>query len=524
MNNKVMGALLLLVLGIAVVFGLKFATPQLFDLQQKASSDARSTKGTLKVAMDNWIGYAPLCSLEMKRLMKNSGWSWVCEDDNADYMKRMERLKKKDFQFAVGTVDTDVLTGAKFSYPGAISAVIDQSKGGDAILAYKDKFPNLNAIKGTAKLRIGYTPNSPSEHLVKAVADHFGIPEMLAKNSEWLKTDGSEQAMKALLDKKIDVAVLWEPDVSKTLEKGGGKIVKLLGTESTDKLIVDVLLNERSFADSNPEVVNLVLGNYFLALKTYRDQPDLLKKEIMDAHKLSPEKVDVMLKGVEWATLQDNAERWFGVTANGVRGNEGIIATIESTIRILVNSGDFKSSPLPAKDPYRLINSKYVEELVTKGVTGFTVPGAKDAKASKANGLETKFTALSPEGWANLREVGTLRVEPVPFRSGSDELSLEGREAVDAIAEKLKHYPSFRVLTKGHTATSGDAKANKELSQARADSVNRYLTVTYNIDPNRMKAVGKGSEEPLKQFQDENDRTYEYRLPRVEIILVRETI
>ncbi len=524
MSNKTVGAILLLVLGAALVVGIKYATPYIFDSKQKSTSDAKATKGNLTVAMDNWIGYAPLCSLEMKRLMKNSGWNFQCDDDKAEYIKRMERIKKKEIQFAVGTVDTDVLTGAKHSYPGAMIAVIDQSKGGDAILAHKDKYANLNALKGVTGLRIAYTPSSPSHHLLKAVADHFGISEVLAKNAQRIETEGSEDACKALLAGKVDVAVCWEPDVSKTLEKGSGKIIKLLGTESTERLIVDVLLVERSFADSNPDVVKLVLGSYFMALKSYRDQPELLKREIMDTHKLSADKVDTMLKGIEWATLQDNAEKWFGISANGVRGNEGIIATIESTVRILINSGDFKSNPLPSKDPYRLIHSAYVEELVTKGVVGFTIPGAKDAKAAMVTGLEGKFAALSLEAWANLREVGTLRVEPVTFQSGSDELSLNGKQELDTIADKLKHYPSFRALVKGHTGTSGDPSANKELSQARAESVIRYLTITYSMDPNRLYAVGKGSEAPLKQLQDESDRAYEYRLPRVEISLVRETI
>lgn len=524
MSNKVIGAIILLVVGILMVAGVYFLTPMIKDHQQATSSDAKGTKGTLTVAMDNWIGYAPLCSLEMKRLMKNSGYAWNCDDDKADYVKRMQAVKERKIQFAVGTVDTDVLTGEKHAYPGVIAAVIDQSKGGDGILALKSKYADLNALKSVNGLRIAFTPSSPSHHLLKAVADHFGIPEVLAKNAERIETEGSQYACKALLDGKVDVAVCWEPDISKTLEKGGGKIVKLLGTEQTERLIVDILMAERSFADANPDVVKLVLGNYFMALKSYRDNPELLKKETVDAHHLSADKVEAMLKGVQWATLQDNAEKWFGISANGVRGDEGLIATIESTWRILVASGDFKSNPLPSKDPYRLVNSEYVKELVTKGVSGFTVPGAKDAKAV-VSGLEAKFAELPPARWANLRPVGTLRVEPVTFQRGSEELTLDGKESLDAIAEKLRHYPSFRILVSGHTALGGDPAANQQLSQDRADSVARYFSVTFNVDPNRMLALGKGSTEPLKEcVANANTADCDYKLPRVEILLVRESL
>lgn len=522
-RTKVIIAVSLLVVGCLAVVALKFATPKIRDWQQQATSDAKGTKGTLTVLYDNWIGYAPLCSLEMKRLMKNSGYGWNCEDDKADYAKRMERLKKHEVEFAVGTVDTDVLTGTPHGFPGSIDLVIDQSKGADALVCYKDKYANLNALKGTRGLRIAYTPQSPSHHLLKALADHFGIPEVLAKETTKIEAGGSEKAFKALFENKADCAVLWEPDVSKALEKGAGKIVKLLGTESTERLIVDVLLTERNFGNKNPDVVRLVVGNYFLALKTYRDNPELLKKEIMEAHKLSAGNVDAMLRGVEWATLQDNAEKWFGISANGTRGNEGLIATIESTVRILSTSGDFTSNPLPSKDPYRLVNSAPIQDLIKNGVTGFTVPGAKDASTG-GRGLETKFTPLSAAQWQNLREVGTLRVEPVTFQSGSDALTLDGKEALDAIAEKMKHYPSFRLLIKGHTGLLGDQKANQELSQERAESVKRYLMVTYSVDANRVLALGKGSAEPLTRASDESDRGYEYRLPRVEVLLVRETL
>jgi outer membrane protein OmpA-like peptidoglycan-associated protein/ABC-type nitrate/sulfonate/bicarbonate transport system substrate-binding protein len=508
-----------------LVLGLKYATPHVRDYQQKSSSDARTTQGTLTILVDNWVGYAPLCSLAMRSQMKRAGWNLQCEDDKADYVKRMERLKDGSVQFAVGTVDTDILTGAKHAYPGVITGVIDESMGADALLCVKAKYQNLDALKGASTLKIAYTPNSPSHHFVKAIADHFGIPEVLVKGTQRVETAGSSEAMKELLEGKVDCAVVWEPDVSKTLERGAGKITKLLGTESTKRLIVDVFMANRTFADKSPEIVELIMGNYFLALKTYRDDPSLLKKEVMEANRdLSADKVETMLKGVRWVTLEENAEQWFGVSSNTVRGKEGVIATIESTISILIAAGDFTANPLPSKDPYRLINSEFVRKLSEKGVAGFTVPGARQETTS-ATGLDTKFALLTDSQWVNLREVGTLRVEPVPFQRGSDELALKGKEDLDAIAVKLKHYPAFRILVKGHTGFAGDPVANQELSQSRAESVARYLAVTYGVSDTRVRAVGLGSTEPPKECVGKfDDQNCAYIMPRVEVLLVKETL
>ena len=90
--------------------------------------------------------------------------------------------------------------------------------------------------------------------------------------------------------------------------------------------------------------------------------------------------------------------------------------------------------------------------------------------------------------------------------------------------ETLSHYPNFRVVIKGHTGLRGDPEENQLLSQERAESVARYLGVTYNVDSNRLRIVGLGSKLPLPQLPGESERAYSYRLPRVELALVAEAI
>jgi outer membrane protein OmpA-like peptidoglycan-associated protein len=50
------------------------------------------------------------------------------------------------------------------------------------------------------------------------------------------------------------------------------------------------------------------------------------------------------------------------------------------------------------------------------------------------------------------------------------------------------------------------------------------LTVTYGIDPNRMRIIGYGSSRPLPRLPGESDRAYGYRLPRVEVTLAAENL
>src|SRR4030095_13910893 len=116
--------------------------------------------------------------------------------------------------------------------PGAIIAVIDESKGGDAIVAWKDKAGSLDALKAAQTPTIAFTPASPSEYLLRATAVHFDVPALRSGKGKWrVEADGSPDALKRFLDHKTDAAVVWEPDVTRALATPG--VIKLLSTAAT---------------------------------------------------------------------------------------------------------------------------------------------------------------------------------------------------------------------------------------------------------------------------------------------------
>jgi len=390
MNKSIKGALMIIILVVIGSVSIKLLLPLFEDSHQKVTSDAVKTKGKIRLALDNWIGYFPLRSIEMKNRMRRSGWNLICEDDHADYDRRMARLQSGEIELAVATVDSYILNSAPYHYPGIIVMVIDESAGGDAILARKERVASLDALKGLTDIKVAFTPNSPSHHFAKATADHFDVPELLPKGKLRIETDGSSAACDRLIKGKTDVAICWEPDVTHALNQKG--IIKLIGTEDTERLIVDILIAERDFVQKHPEVVQLFLSNYFKTLKRYRDDPDLLMKQVEKTADLNEKTVKSMLKGVKWANFSANCENWFGITSFGGYANEGLIATIESTVNILVNSGDFSQSPIPDDDPYRLTNSSFLETLFTEGITGFT----------RFNTVLTNWI-LSPKKWLIMR-------------------------------------------------------------------------------------------------------------------------
>ncbi len=522
MKKRIIGFLLLLLIGLLLLIAGKFLLAYMEDKNQRSTSDASLTKGRVRIAMDSWIGYFPLCSRDMKEQMHRDGWLLECVDDKGDYQGRMAALDKGEYDFAVATVDSYLLNGKAYDYPAAIVAVLDESKGGDAIVARKERLANLDAIRQGSNIKVAFTPASPSHFLLKAAADHFDLPALLpVADNLRLETEGSGKAYAKLLAGTTDIAVLWEPDVSRALAEHG--IVKLLGTEETERLIVDILLANRKLMQRQPELISLLLGNYFKVLKKFRDNPDHLLSEVKKETGLAKDAVRAMLKGVVWMSLIDNCEKWFGIAAPGGKAEEHITRTIDSTVEILINSGDFSQSPVPGNDSYRLIKRSFLEEEYAQGISGFTRPrtgfGGTDHNTSKV-----VFAPLNSSGWAKLSEVGTLKLKPIIFQHGSAELDMLAGVELDDAAGKISHYPRFRVVVKGHTGTKGDARQNMLLSQQRAKSVAEYLQTTHSFDQNRLHATGFGGTQPLKQLDGESLRSYQRRLLRVELVLVREEL
>ena len=515
MNSNVRNFIVILAVGVCLLTGAYFAKDWLARQIDRRTSDAAGVTGTLRIGVDNWVGYLPLCSKELRTRMHAVGYRVQCVDDSADYAARTKRLRQGEIEFAVMTVDALLLHGGKEKFPGSVIMVIDESSGGDALVARKDRLASLDDLKVRTDYRIAFTAGSPSEYLLKAVAVHFDVPPLRNSQGTWrVGVKSSQEALKQLRDGKVDAAVLWEPDVSRALAEKG--MHRVLGTENTRRLIVDVLTVNREFSRSNPEAVKALLEHYFRVLKQFRDNPEALAAEVKSATRMNDEQVAAMLKGVRFTTLTENARDWFGIGKDARPGGVALIETLEATAQVLVDSGDFRENPIPERDPYRLQHRVFVEELYKSGSAQ-----AGDALPAAAAG-ERPFKELTDAQWDKLTEIGTLKVRPITFASGTSELSHDGKVELDNAAQHLVHYPNFRVVVRGHTGTRGDAESNRELSQERADAVKRYLMVTHNIDDPRLRAMGYGGERPLRRNADESDRAYQYRLPRVELYLAAE--
>lgn len=88
----------------------------------------------------------------------------------------------------------------------------------------------------------------------------------------------------------------------------------------------------------------------------------------------------------------------------------------------------------------------------------------------------------------------------IQFKVGSADVAPASEDTLRQISKILALSPDRCVLVEGHTDASGNADANMTLSRERAGSVVKFIVERAGMDRNRLVAIGKGPNEPLKNL------------------------
>jgi OmpA-OmpF porin, OOP family len=108
----------------------------------------------------------------------------------------------------------------------------------------------------------------------------------------------------------------------------------------------------------------------------------------------------------------------------------------------------------------------------------------------------------------------TFVFDRLNFDSGTTRLTAESLQTVNDLVVILKAYPTAAVQLAGHTDSTGEAEANKQLSLDRADAVKDVL-VKGGIEASRLTTAGHGQEKPIASNATEEGKAKNRRLELV---------
>lgn len=91
----------------------------------------------------------------------------------------------------------------------------------------------------------------------------------------------------------------------------------------------------------------------------------------------------------------------------------------------------------------------------------------------------------------------------VNFTTNSSVVAPRYYPEIKKLADFMKEFPSATVTIEGHTSIRGKAEYNKKLSMRRAKAIKTILVDKYQIDAQRITAVGYGFERLLLEGDDE---------------------
>ncbi len=84
----------------------------------------------------------------------------------------------------------------------------------------------------------------------------------------------------------------------------------------------------------------------------------------------------------------------------------------------------------------------------------------------------------------------------IQFESGQAVIHGDASSELRKVADFMQRYPSVDVTIDGYTDNVGDARANRLLSQRRAEAVRRSL-IGLGVAAGRLRAVGHGADDPI---------------------------
>ncbi len=303
---------------------------------------SKSSDNSFNLSVNSWVGFAPFYLAQEKGFFADEGVK-VTITQTDDTAQRKAAMIKGEIDGLGDSIDLLVLARGE-NVPEVGVTQLDISNGADGILV-TDKVNSVQDLKGK---KIAVQKNFVSEAFLNYVLKKNGLK---STDVETLDTEAGA-AGAAFVAGKVDVAVTFEPWLSKAKERSGGKV--LVSSADQPGVVVDILSINEPYLNRNPQNVKKVMKAWFKAVDYWKANQQEADAIMATHYNLKTDEFADYISGLSWPSLQDN-KAYFG-TVN----NPGKIYDVAQTFSdIFIETGQLTSKP----DLHKAIKDTYLGQL-----------------------------------------------------------------------------------------------------------------------------------------------------------------
>lgn len=286
-------------------------------------------KKPFNIGFNEWVGFAPFFLAKEKGFYGNLEVNLHFIDLEGN---KRAGLYSDKFQMIAETMDMFQTNRDKSNYPGEIVFAIDQSLGGDGVVASKE----IQSLKDAKGKVVVSEPGLPAHFVLQYLLKKEG---MTFKDLD-LQDMGSSDAAAAFIAGKADIAGTYEPYISKALEKRKGAHL-LVSTKDLPGLLVDVGIVNKPTLENRKEDIRIVYKGWCEAMEHYKASPNDAISIMAKTFKLSDQEFKETISGLEYYDCAMN-KKFF-------QESDGIYKKFKLIGKILMDNGLTKAIDLPEK-------------------------------------------------------------------------------------------------------------------------------------------------------------------------------
>lgn len=442
---------------------------------EKTSASSRY-QHAISFAADSFSGYAPIRSAAFKEECAKYAIRIDLSDDGANYRDRLKGLADGRIDMAVFTIDALVKCCAEIGeFPSTIVALIDESKGADALVAAGGTFPNIDSMNDPS-VKIVCVPDSPSETMARVIMAHFNLDKLGDNPFEFKNT--VEEVYKSYKESKPTdkkVFAVWEPYVTRMIDNPDYHV--LMDSSKFRGYVVDVIVVNRGYLLKNELLVEQVVKSYLTTM--FNSRNNMVQLVIDDAKAigdpLKKEQAERLVNSIWWKNTQEAFGHYGLTSGSGLQHMEEMCRNI---INVLIKTKAISGDPTHGQPTVMYYDGIMRKLFDTSWHPGF---GPETVRQEKS------LVALSDDEWGRLRPVGTLFVPRLVFARGTDNLSSGSETILQDLSEQLKAFPQYYLTVKGNAASDGDLQANLKLASSRANAAAQWL-IEHGVEKSRIRA------------------------------------